>query len=80
VDPEPTKAFGLPSCIDLLVEEIRHSLVLEGNGQSRAVLPDEPDILDNEQVLLRANAESADFGRAQVAEKEQLAPGVWGKP
>jgi hypothetical protein len=67
MNPASPKLFGLSSCIDLLVEEIRHGVILEGYGHCRAVLPNEPDVLDQKDFVFGTDPEPADFGLAQVA-------------
>ena len=76
MDPYPTNAFRLSARVNLLIEEVGHGFVLEGDRQRGAVLPDEPDVLDQKQVVLGTDAKPTDFGVTQIAEKQELAPSV----
>jgi hypothetical protein len=46
VDPDPTKLLRAESGIDLIVKEIRHRFIIEGNMDHRAGLFHELQVLD----------------------------------
>jgi hypothetical protein len=61
VDPDPTKLLRADSCIDLIVKEIRHRFIIEGNMDHRAGLFHELQVLDQQQIRRGCDSKSANF-------------------
>ena len=74
VDPDPTELFRLSALVDLVVEELGDGGVIEGNVHLVAALRHEGNVTDVEQIARVGDAESADFGRAEITQTEQLGP------
>jgi len=51
VNPNPTDFFGLPTEIDLVFEKIRNSDVVKRHKHLGAMLPDQLNVLDEQQVI-----------------------------
>lgn len=80
VDPDPSELLRSPSRVDLGIEELRDRAVFERHSDHRTVLPDEDHILDQQQVVRRADPEAADFRRPGITQEQQLGPGGGTKP
>jgi len=80
MQPEPEELRWSETCIHLLIEEIGHALVVEGDGGHARPLTDQPHIVDQQQVIGRADPESTDFGRSGITQKQQLRPGIRREP
>ena len=80
VDPDPAELLGRPACIHLPVEIVRYGAISELHRHGRALLPDEDYVGDEQQVARCCYAEPADFRFAEVAEVQQLRPGVRSQP
>lgn len=80
VNPDSRKLFRLASGIDLAVKEVRHAVVVKLDRDHRADLFDKLDVLDQQQIISVGDAESADFGRPDVAQVQQLRHCVGAKP
>ena len=80
VNPDSRELFRLPSGIDLLVEEIGNAVVVELDGDDRADLFDQLNVFDEQQIVGVGDAESADFGGADVTQVQQLCHRVRGEP
>ena len=74
VNPDATKLFWLSTLIDLRIEEVSDGFIVEFDMRPRAVLADELNIVDEQQVVRAGDAEAADFGFAQVTQEQQLRP------
>ena len=79
VEPDAGKLFGCPAEVDLLVEELGHGLVVEGDTGPSDFLFDRDELLDQERLALGRDAEAADLSPAAIAEVEQFRPGGWGE-
>jgi hypothetical protein len=62
VNPNPSERFQWSPGIHLPVEEIRDGFILEGHMRPRAGLPDQLNILNEQQIVRMGNSKSADFG------------------
>jgi len=56
--------------IDLLVEEIGDRFIVELHADWRAFLPHQTDILDQQQVVGRRDAEGTDLGVTPVTPEQ----------
>ena len=61
VDPDSTKLLRAESCIDLIVKEIRHRFIIEGNMDHRAGLFHELQVLDQQQIRRGRDSKAADL-------------------
>ena len=66
--------------VDLLIEVIGDRLVVELNGHRSAGLPDQPNIVDQQQILGRRDPKTSHLGRSQVTQVQQLGPGIRRQP
>ena len=77
MEPHSRELLRLPSGIDLGIEEVGHSLVIEGDAHPRDFLRHGREVLDVEQVVCCGDAETAHLCEAVVAKEQQLRPGSW---
>ena len=75
VDPDSGELLGPATRIDLVIEIVRHGLVVELHMDPAASLADEPHVLDEQQVVARRNPESTDLRLTQVTQVQELGPG-----
>ncbi len=61
VDPDSTKLLRAESCIDLIVKEIRHRFIIEGNMDHRAGLFHELQVLDQQQIRRGCDSKATDL-------------------
>ncbi|MDB5348494.1 MAG: hypothetical protein JWP89_6871 [Schlesneria sp.] len=61
VDPDPTKLFRPPSCIDLIVEEFRDGCIVKRDAYRRADLLNQNHVFDQQQIIGMRDPEAANF-------------------
>ncbi len=68
VDPDACKLFGTVATVDLIVKEVRDSEVFECDGHFGAVLFDEDEVIDEQQVFCFGHSKPTDFRRPSVTQ------------
>ena len=66
MDPDSREAVRVPAFIDLAIEKVGDGGVVHSDMSPRACLQYKLDVLDKERIVVSRDAESADFGLAQV--------------
>ena len=80
VQPDTAELFGFQTGIHLFVVEIGDGFVIELNGDRRALLTYQTDVLNQQQIIGRRDGEAADLGITRVPQVQQLGPRVGGEP
>lgn len=80
MDPDSGKRLGRSPLIDLAIEVVGYGHILKCNAHPRALLPDQTNVFNQEQIVGVANPEASDLGRTQITLKNQLGPGIGGQP
>jgi hypothetical protein len=75
VKPGASELLGFSALIHLVVEEVRHGVIIKGHADAGDRLLDCLEVLDVQQVLRSCDAEAANLRLAVVAEEEELGPG-----
>ena len=70
--PTTPTAMGRDILIDALVEIVRHRFVVELDADGADLLLDGDEIGDVQQVFLRTDAETPDFGVAGMEEEQPI--------
>ncbi|MGY8800344.1 MAG: hypothetical protein ACKVG4_16415, partial [Longimicrobiales bacterium] len=66
VQPDAAELFRLETRIYLFVVEIGDGFVIELNGDRRALLTYQTDVLNQQQIIGRRDGEAADLGVARI--------------
>lgn len=80
MDPDPSKLFRSAAETDLIVKEIRDSIVVKLHTYLGTSLPHQDKVSDQQKVVLIADAKATNFSRSSISEIQQLSPSIWAEP
>ena len=80
MNPNSCAFVGLPTEIDLLVKVLGHGVVYERNGDGRADLWDQDEVLDQQQVVGCRNSKATHLSVTEVSHEQEFRPGCRTEP
>src|SRR5690606_34990642 len=76
VNPDPAELLWFTVEVDLVLEELGDSQVVERHERLGAMLFNQDHVLDKQQIVRFRDPESADFGWSEITQKQQFRPGI----